>query len=81
MGADVQRFIDEHGEGLYAAAFLVDDIQAKYEELRAAGVEVGEPAPVPAETGVDAELLKPEVKHGALIEFVELGGGSAGGGQ
>ena len=75
VGAKVQKFLDERGEGLYMASFRVDDIRAEYEQLSAEGVKVGEPTVVPPDAGVDAELLwpSPRATHGAFLELVEFG--------
>ena len=41
---ELSRFLDEHGEGLYALALGVDDVEATAREMRRRGLDVLDPA-------------------------------------
>ncbi|HEY5276065.1 MAG TPA: VOC family protein [Coriobacteriia bacterium] len=59
-----------HADGIPATTFAVDDVQAEYERLRAAGVEF-RGAPAPAGTTIAATL---DDTCGNLIGIHQLGG-------
>lgn len=68
-------YLDERGSGLYMLAVEVEDIDAKYAELQAAGVKVtGPPEPTPADSGVRGRFIWASVKatEGVLLEFIEF---------
>lgn len=69
----VQRFLERRGEGLHHLAFSVADLPSALERLRAAGVEVVQPAPRQAPDGRRIAFLHPSSCHGVLVELVEEG--------
>lgn len=73
-GADgvVGRFVDRRGAGLHHVAFEVDDVRDAVHELRAAGVEVLEPAPRPGGMGTTIAFVHPSAFGGLLVELVEV---------
>lgn len=72
-----KAFLDERGPGLYMLAIGVDEADARYEELRGAGVVVPQPpAAAPADSGVDGCFFWPSLKstEGVMLEFIETAG-------
>ena len=69
----VRRFIERKGEGFYALALEVDDIDAAVRELAAKGVKVSEP--VESEPGVRSAFVTMAATHGLSIQLVEVVGG------
>jgi methylmalonyl-CoA/ethylmalonyl-CoA epimerase len=68
----VRRFLERKGEGFYALALQVDDIQAAVRELAAKGVRVS--APVESEPGIYSAFVTMSATHGLSIQLVEVAG-------
>jgi methylmalonyl-CoA/ethylmalonyl-CoA epimerase len=65
----LQRFIERRGEGVYAVALEVDDLDAAVAELAAKGVRVSEP--VEAMPGVRTAFITMAATHGVSIQLVQ----------
>ena len=74
----VGRFLAKRGEGLHHVGYLVPDVAAAVEELRADGVEVIDPAPRSGSGGTVVAFVHPKSVHGVLVELVEEGSGHRG---
>ena len=77
IGRGVTRFLGKRGPGLYMVSFQIDDADAEYEALLAAGVNVpAAPVDAPGDAGMSPRLFWPSPGDtcGALIEFMQLDG-------
>jgi methylmalonyl-CoA/ethylmalonyl-CoA epimerase len=78
VGRGVSRFLDKRGPGLYMVSFEIEDADAEYEALLAAGVNVpAPPVDAPGDAGMSPRLFWPSPADtgGALVEFMQLDGG------
>jgi methylmalonyl-CoA/ethylmalonyl-CoA epimerase len=66
----VMRFIERKGEGVYAVALEVDDLDAAVEELASKGVRVS--PPVEATPGVRSAFVAMAATHGLSVQLVEV---------
>jgi len=67
----IRKFLDNKGEGMHHIAFAVTDIQAKMQELKAAGFLLLQDEP---KLGADNKwvcFLHPKNTHGVLIELCQ----------
>jgi methylmalonyl-CoA/ethylmalonyl-CoA epimerase len=67
----IAKFIEKKGEGIHHIAFLVDDIIAETERLKAAGFQALSDAP---KKGADNKLViffHPKTTNGVLIELCQ----------
>ena len=69
----VARFIKKRGPGIHHLAVRVDDIDAKLEELRRAGVRLIDEVPRPGARGTRIAFIHPSSMNGVLLELVEHG--------
>jgi methylmalonyl-CoA/ethylmalonyl-CoA epimerase len=77
VGRAVTRFLERRGAGLYMVSFAVDDVDAEYGALIAAGVNVpAPPTDAPGDAGLSPRLFwpSPADSAGALVEFIQLDG-------
>jgi methylmalonyl-CoA/ethylmalonyl-CoA epimerase len=74
----VGRFLARRGEGLHHVGYLVPDVAAAVEELRAEGLEVIDPAPRTGSGGSVVAFVHPKSVRGVLVELVEEGSGHRG---
>lgn len=69
----VGRFITRRGEGLHHICFMVDDLEARLQYLRARGVQVLEGYPRRGAEGRLVAFLHPKSANGVLVELVQNG--------
>lgn len=62
----VGRFVEQHGEGIYAFVLLVDDVDASVARLRARGAEIFE-SPTPPELPFKRAFIRRSSMKGVLI--------------
>jgi methylmalonyl-CoA/ethylmalonyl-CoA epimerase len=74
----VGRFLARRGEGIHHVGYLVPDVAAAVEELRAEGLEVIDPAPRTGSGGTVVAFVHPKSVRGVLVELVEEGSGHRG---
>lgn len=67
----VAKFLEKKGEGLHHLAFEVQDIDATFERLKAAGFTPLNPEPKHGADGKRIFFLHPKQTHGILIEFCQ----------
>ena len=67
----VARFVEKRGEGLHHICLYVDDIQARLDELKQAGVRLIDEAPKVGAEGNKVAFLHPSSFNGVLIELEE----------
>ena len=67
----VARFVEKRGEGLHHVCIYVDDISAKLEELRQAGVKLIDEEPKIGAEGNKVAFVHPSGFNGVLIELEE----------
>lgn len=65
----VARFLEKKGESIHHLCFLVDDLPAELNRLRAEGVRLIDESPRPGEGGSQVAFLHPQSCHGVLIEL------------
>lgn len=70
----VARFVEKRGEGLHHVCLYVDDISAKLEELRQAGVRLIDEEPKIGAEGNKVAFVHPSGFNGVLIELEERRG-------
>ena len=69
----VQSFLEKNGEGMHHIAYEVPNIEAKLDELRAAGVQLIDEVPRSGFGGHQIAFLHPKSFGGVLIELVQAG--------
>lgn len=67
----VARFVEKRGEGLHHICLYVDDISAKLDELKQAGVRLIDEEPRIGAEGNRVAFLHPSSFDGVLIELEE----------
>jgi methylmalonyl-CoA/ethylmalonyl-CoA epimerase len=67
----VAKFIEKRGEGLHHVAYTVDDIQARIDELKTAGLRMIDEQPRPGAHHMQIAFLHPKSSHGVLTELCE----------
>jgi len=67
----IKKFLDKRGPGIHHLAFVVDDIEAKLEELKADGCRLIDEKPRIGATGHKIAFLHPSSTSGVLIELKE----------
>jgi methylmalonyl-CoA epimerase len=67
----VARFVEKRGVGLHHVCFYVDDVQAKLDELKQAGVRLIDEVPKVGAEGTKVAFLHPSSFNGVLIELEE----------
>ncbi|MGB9742052.1 MAG: methylmalonyl-CoA epimerase [candidate division WOR-3 bacterium] len=67
--APVARFLAERGPGLHHICFEVDNIDAEFSRLKAAGVRIVDPEPQTGAGGTRAFFIHPKSTGGVLIEL------------
>lgn len=72
--APVAKFLRERGAGLHHICFEVDDIDAEFRRLAAAGVRIVDPEPQPGAGGTRAFFIHPKSTGGVLVELSQPGG-------
>lgn len=70
----VARFVEKRGEGLHHICLYVDDISARLDELKRAGVKLIDEAPKVGAEGNKVAFLHPSSFNGVLIELEERRG-------
>ncbi len=70
----VAKFIEKRGEGLHHVAYTVDDIQARIDELKTAGLRMIDEQPRPGAHHMQIAFLHPKSSHGVLTELCEPAG-------
>lgn len=73
LGPDtpVGRFLAKRGPGLHHVGYLVDDVGATLEKLKAEGVPLIDEAPRPGSRGSTIAFVHPKGMYGVLIELVQ----------
>lgn len=71
----VGRFLERRGEGVHHLAFLVADIDAALEHLKAEGANLVDETPRVGGRGARIAFVHPGDLTGTLIELVELADG------
>lgn len=71
--APVAKFLAEKGPGLHHICFEVDDIDAAFRQLSAAGVKIVDPSPQAGAHGTKVFFIHPKATGGVLIEFSQPG--------
>lgn len=73
LGSDtpVGRFLAKRGPGLHHVGYLVDDVAATLEKLKAEGVPLIDEAPRPGSRGSTIAFVHPKSMYGVLIELVQ----------
>jgi methylmalonyl-CoA/ethylmalonyl-CoA epimerase len=69
----VGRFLAKRGPGMHHVAFLVDDVAAELERVRAEGAELIDETPRRGLFGLQVAFVHPESTGGVLAEFVSDG--------
>ena len=69
----VGRFLAKRGAGMHHVAFLVDDVAAELERVRATGAEVIDETPRRGLFGLQVAFVHPSSTGGVLAEFVSDG--------
>jgi len=69
----VGRFLAKRGPGMHHVAFLVDDVAAELERVRATGAEVIDETPRRGLFGLQVAFVHPSSTGGVLAEFVADG--------
>jgi methylmalonyl-CoA/ethylmalonyl-CoA epimerase len=64
------RFLQNRGEGVHHICFVVDDIHAALDQLRAQGLRLIDESPRQGVHGLVA-FVHPKATHGALIELLQ----------
>ena len=67
----VAKFIEKKGEGFQHVAFLVDNIEAALEELKAKGVKLIDEKPRKGAGGKMIAFLHPKATNGVLVELCQ----------
>lgn len=70
----VGKFIEKRGEGLHHVAYTVDDIQARIDEIKTAGLRMIDEQPRPGAHHMQIAFLHPKSSHGVLTELCEPAG-------
>jgi methylmalonyl-CoA/ethylmalonyl-CoA epimerase len=73
LGPDtpVGRFLERRGPGLHHVGYLVDDVAATLDRLRARGVRLVDEVPRPGSRGTTIAFVHPEGMGGVLVELVQ----------
>ena len=67
---EFNKFLDQHGEGVYHLCVTVDDLEAKIKSLKAKGAEVLE-VPASPNLGAKRAFIKRRSAKGVLIEMLD----------
>lgn len=67
----VAKFLHRRGEGLHHIAYRVDDIDAAYKAMQAAGASAIDDTPRPGSRGTTVAFFHPKGSFGTLIELVK----------
>jgi methylmalonyl-CoA/ethylmalonyl-CoA epimerase len=67
----IAKFLEKRGEGLHHVAFTVDDIQARIDQLKGAGVHMIDEFPRQGAHHMQIAFLHPKSSHGVLTELCE----------
>lgn len=67
----IAKFLEKRGEGLHHLAFMVDDIQARIDQFKQAGLQVIDDQPHAGSHGMQIAFLHPKSTHGVLTELCE----------
>ena len=70
-GAAVEKFLGSRGPGIHHVTLAVDDIEARLAALKAAGVRLIHPEPVPGAGGCRVAFVHPSATGGVLLELKE----------
>jgi methylmalonyl-CoA epimerase len=65
----IAKFVARRGPGLHHVAFVVEDIAAALDELKARGVRLIDDAPRPGAHGSLVAFIHPSSTHGVLVEL------------
>jgi methylmalonyl-CoA/ethylmalonyl-CoA epimerase len=65
----IAKFIEKRGEGIHHVSFLVDDIEAELDRLKAAGFQLIDERPRLGADGHRVAFLHPKSTNGVLIEI------------
>ena len=68
----VGTFLAKRGPGVHHVAYLVDDVAAELERLRADGVRLIDEVPRRGSRGTSIAFVHPKDLEGVLVELVEL---------
>ena len=68
----ISKFLDKRGEGIHHICFLVDDIEAALERLKAQGVRLIDESPRQGAYNSRVAFIHPKAMNGVLIELAEL---------
>ena len=69
----VGKFLAHRGEGIHHVGYLVADVRAALEDLRAAGVPLVDDSPRPGSRGTMVAFVHPKGFRGVLVELVQEG--------
>lgn len=67
----VAKFLETRGEGIHHLAFTVDDIQARIEELKAAGLRMIDETPRDGAHHMKIAFVHPKSTFGVLTELCQ----------
>jgi methylmalonyl-CoA/ethylmalonyl-CoA epimerase len=67
----VGKFLARRGEGIHHVGYLVADVGAALEQLRAAGVPLVDELPRPGSRGTTVAFVHPRGFRGVLVELVQ----------
>lgn len=67
----VAKFLERRGEGLHHIAYVVDDLTAALDELKAAGVQLIDETPRRGGRGHMVAFVHPKGNHGLLVELIQ----------
>lgn len=67
----IARFIEKRGEGIHHIAFLVKDIEAEIDRLKAEGAVLLQDIPRPGAGGARVVFMHPKQANGVLYEICE----------
>lgn len=68
----ISRFLEKRGEGIHHICFLVDDLEAKLDELRGKGVRLIDEKPRDGAYNSKVAFIHPKSVNGVLVELAEI---------
>jgi methylmalonyl-CoA/ethylmalonyl-CoA epimerase len=66
------KFLEKRGPGLHHICIEVDDISAKFDQLREQGIRLIEKAPILMDDGRQLAFIHPKSSGGVLVELYQL---------
>jgi methylmalonyl-CoA/ethylmalonyl-CoA epimerase len=67
----IARFLEKRGEGIHHIAYAVDDVAARIEQLKRAGLRMIDETPRPGAHHTKIAFIHPRSTHGVLTELCQ----------